>query len=183
MSFDRLSGCRRSAGLVRPRPTSASRKTCSAHTLAALAPAASKGCGSTTVRCGRCAWGCQHCTDRRARTRREESLRPFSRARALCGRSACLAPYVLGRTRPALRNRQRSMATTDRERKLSHGAEDRAAHASERSWLRPPTAVGARRRAAKPERDRSRFLAATSHRAIRGVLKAPLHRALRHMSS
>ena len=42
MSFDRLSGCRRSAGLVRPRPTSASRKTCSAHTLAALAPAASR---------------------------------------------------------------------------------------------------------------------------------------------
>ena len=44
----RLCGCRRSAGRVRPRTTSASRKTCSAHTLAALARAASKGGASTT---------------------------------------------------------------------------------------------------------------------------------------
>jgi len=39
--FERLGGCRRSAGLGRPRSTSASRKTCSAHTLATLAHAAS----------------------------------------------------------------------------------------------------------------------------------------------
>ncbi len=55
------------------------------------------------MRCGRCAWGCQHSTDRWARTRRAESLRPFSRAREHGGRSACLAPDVLGRPRPALR--------------------------------------------------------------------------------
>jgi len=41
----------------------------------------------------------------------------------------------------------------------------------QRAWLRPLTAVGARRGTAKPERDRSRFRAATSHRAIRAVLK------------
>ena len=35
-------GCRRSAGLVRPRPPSASRKTACARTLAPLAPAASR---------------------------------------------------------------------------------------------------------------------------------------------
>ncbi len=58
------------------------------------------------MRCGRCASGCQHSTDRWARTRRGESLRPFSRARAQSGRSACLAPDVLGRPRPALRHRQ-----------------------------------------------------------------------------
>ena len=58
------------------------------------------------MRCGRCAWGCQHRTDRWARTRRGESLRPFSRAGAHSGRSAWLAPDVLGRPRPALRHRQ-----------------------------------------------------------------------------
>ena len=50
--------------------------------------------------------GYQDGTDRWARTRRVESLRPFSRARAPSGRSAWLAPDVLGRPRPALRHRQ-----------------------------------------------------------------------------
>ena len=54
------------------------------------------------MRCGRCAWGCPPSTDRWARTRRVESLRPFSRARVSGGRSAWLAPDVLGRPRPAL---------------------------------------------------------------------------------
>jgi hypothetical protein len=54
----------------------------------------------------RCAIAFQGVTDHMEGTRREESLRPFSRARAPCGRSACLAPYGLDRTRPALRDRQ-----------------------------------------------------------------------------
>ena len=65
------------------------------------------------MRCGRWAWGFQTCTDCRAQTRRAESLRPFSRARALCGRNACLAPYGLGRPRPALRDRQPFTSTID----------------------------------------------------------------------
>ena len=51
-------------------------------------------------------FACQNATDHTEGTRRAESLRPFSRARAHCGRSACLAPYGLGRPRPTLRDRQ-----------------------------------------------------------------------------
>ena len=47
----------------------------------------------------------------------------------------------------------------------------------------PTTDVGARRQQCEAGTRPERFLAATSHRAIRGVLKTPSHRALRHMSS
>ena len=57
------------------------------------------------MRCGRCAWGCQHRTDRWARTRRGESLRPFSRARAQSGqrlpRSRRPRPAKAGTASPA----------------------------------------------------------------------------------
>ena len=55
------------------------------------------------------------------------SLRPFSRARALCGRSACLAPYGLGRPRPALRDRQPCLTIIDCG--LRSQTADSAAHA------------------------------------------------------
>ena len=133
------------------------------------------------MRCGRCAWGGPRSTDRWARTRRVESLRPFSRARVSGGRRAWLAPDVLGRPRPALRDRQPGKVIIDCEPRSQTA--DRAAHVQRRAWLRPLTAVGARRRTAKPERDRSRFLAATSYRAIHGVRRTLVHRALRHLSS
>ena len=133
------------------------------------------------MRCGRCAWGGPRSTDRWALTRRVESLRPFSRARVSGGRRAWLAPDVLGRPRPALRDRQPGQVIIDCEPRSQTA--DRAAPVQRRTWLRPLTAVGARRRTAKPERDRSRFLAATSYRAIHGVRRTLVHRALRHLSS
>ena len=78
------------------------------------------------MRGGRCAWGCPHSTDRWARTRRVESLRPFSRARAPSGRSAWLAPDVLGRPRPALRHRQPCQAIIDGGTTISDSGQCRA---------------------------------------------------------
>ena len=75
----------------------------------------------------RCAIAFQGVTDHTEGTRREESLRPFSRARAPCGRSACLAPYGLGRPRPALRDRQPCITIIDCG--LRSQTADSAAHA------------------------------------------------------
>jgi len=131
--------------------------------------------------CARCAWGCQDGTDRWARTRRVESLCPFSRAREQTGAArGSLQTSSAGQGRHCVTGSPAKRSSTE-ERRSQTG--DSAAHVQRRAWLRPPTAVGARRRTAKPERDRSRFRAATSHRAIRAVRIPPPHRALRHMSS
>jgi hypothetical protein len=120
------------------------------------------------MRCGRCVSGCQDSTDRWVRTRRAASLRPCSRAREPKGRGACLAPAVHGRPRPARRVRQPCTVISDDDFR-----QQTVPRMCRRAWLRPPTTVGARRRTAKPERDRSRFHAATSRRAIRGVRISP----------
>jgi hypothetical protein len=88
-----LPGCRRSAGLARPRPAFASRKTACAHTLAALAPASSRDAGGrhTSGALMRRGWPGRHGSHGRNSPRRNRSAR-FPAPCALCGRSACLAP-------------------------------------------------------------------------------------------
>jgi hypothetical protein len=124
---ERFRGCRHSAGLVRPRPASASRKTACAHTLAPLAAAAS------TDACGRHMpsalmrrwWSARHGSHVRNSPR---GIAPPVFPRPCTWRAQHVArSNVLGRPRPALRDRQPCPVISDCASSRSRAA-DSAAH-------------------------------------------------------